>query len=262
MGKILLHQIPEATRAALVRLADRPLTEQAQKLGLTRKTIQSYRSVMIRAGLLAPRYRALREDDAGRIARLAALGYNAVGIAGYVGISERRVRALAQERKIVIGAVANVWTAQGAAALFDVTDKIVRLWRRQGWLDAAATSGDTWRHGVRWAITRVELQRFLHERRAWPTYEARLITDPELRALATRLRELAGGRWVNLQQLAGLAGVVPTAAARRIARGWLDGWEDLRLAGQWYFWWPDGASLPVYVERDRWAWRRQRQEAA
>lgn len=257
MGRIKHTRISETTQAALRELACRPLKEQAKQLGLSLTTVKTYRSALIRAGLLhpAPRPDAVSASDIARIRRLAALGYSHRGIAECVGISPRWVTELAQQHGIYVGKEKRgVWTMTGLEALFDVPDSVVELWRVRGWLHPhTSLPGREGSHGVYLYVDRASLQSFIREERAaWLTYRPEALADEQLRALAIRVRELAGGRWVHSTEVAERAGFNKIATVwKRCSLGWLDGWEWVSIGRSRYLWWPDGAELPPYERKER-----------
>lgn len=256
----LMRHIAEDVQKALVRMADDPIAKIALRLKLAPTTVKAYRSAMIRAGKLQPRKRIATPDDIARIRRLATQGLSLVGIAERVGISTDQTWRLMRREGITLGG--DVWSLTELQRLFGVGRDTVRIWRAREWIAPTLIKGDEAKRGIAQRVSRSDLQRFVRERDAWPTYNPALIQDDALRALALRVRELAGGEWVQLTELANRAGIVPTAVDKRLSNGWLAGWEWTRV-GNWRFvWWPAKQLLPPYVERDRFGWRKRRQEAA
>ena len=253
---VRLSTIRPELRRRLRALNDLPLDAQAQRLGLSRPQVERLRSTLIQAGELPSKRRALAADGAARIRRLAGHGLRIADIAARMELSYERTLRLMRQHGIVMPEVER-WTIAHLERLLGVTDDAIYLWIERGWLptrDAADERDVRKRYRV---ITRQDLQRFLHERDAWPSYEPRLCQDDALRELGEALRRHAGGRWLSRKELAREAGLAPNSLNSRLDGGWLSGWRWVRHRRARYVWWPDGALLPA-PQGDRWASRRAR----
>lgn len=258
MAQITIAQIPLAVRQQLQRLADRPLAEQAMRLDLARTTIKTYRSALIRAGLLQPRARQATPEDIARMRRLADQGLSLAGIAERIGISTEQCWRVMRREGIARGR--EVWNLGAIARLFDVSRDATEQWRDAGWLTLTPARGDEFQRGIPQRATRADLVRFVHERAAWPSYSPSRIADSALCELAEAARRHAGGAWVPLADVAERAGIVAHAVRKRATTtDWLAGWEWTQIGRAWYLWWPNGATLPPYTPRDAWETRRARQ---
>jgi DNA-binding transcriptional MerR regulator len=261
MGQVQLRQINPATQSQLIALADMPIPEQARQLGLTPCTVKTYRSTLIRAGLIRPRARTATPDDIARMRRLAGQGLSLAGIAERIGISTEQCWRVMRREGIALHG--EHWGLRALEQLFDVSRNVVEQWRDENWLTLIPARGETFQKGVAQQASRADLTRFLHVRAAWPSYTPARVADPALRALAEQIRSYAGGAWVPLIEVAQRAGIEPHAVRKRAATSpWLAGWDWTRIGRAWFLWWPTGATLPVYVPRDAWQTRRARMASA
>lgn len=247
-------KIDKALRKRLRELHALSIDEQAERLKLTRSQVMRLRSTLIQLGELPSKRRSLAADGPERIRRLLAQGLRLKDVAARMELPYERLLRLMREHGIDVPVVER-WTVEELVVMLGVTNDLIRFWIERGWLHTRDTTEE---RGVRKryrVITRQELQQFLHERDAWPTYEPRLFQDQALRELGEALRRYAGGRWVSRKELALMAGIKACSLNSRLETGWLADWRWVHLRRSQFVWVPDGATLPEPTG-DRWSTRR------
>lgn len=116
---------------------------------------------------------------------------------------------------------ARVFSLERLAALFSSTPTRIRRWIRMGALVATRNETEKRRSPRQRMvlITEQAVLDFLAVREQWPSWEPASITDSDLRMEAERLREEAGGHWVQLAAWARAHGYTPNAASQWVAAG-------------------------------------------
>lgn len=108
------------------------------------------------------------------------------------------------------------------AALFSVSETVIRKWMRRGLLAshrATEPSGKRWKKALYTRIYRDQVKAFLRNRMAWMEWAPAQIIDPDLRALATDIRLHTHGDWLTTREVAARYGYAHSAGYHWCAAG-------------------------------------------
>lgn len=263
---------PRAAAVITATYATHGSREQARLLGISHQTALTYRSLLVRAGVLDParraEYRRYSPEEQERAAQLARAGCTLREIAESLGRPACRVSRLLAPlggiRALRAAGGGDAWLSAGrCAALMGVHRGTVVAWVEVGALVADRTNEVMTAHGkprrvrrgnVRgsWRVSRAALCDFVRDRAWWMTYGVSAIQDADIRQLALTARSTAGGRWEKLravaQQVAAPRRLSDATLARWRALGWprgAEGWEVLRRGTTDWLWVPEGSALPA-----------------
>lgn len=252
-------QVPYSAAAYLIAShATATIKEQAAHLGTTRKTIDTYRVRLTRAGLLNAdeglRAQSIlrKQGERDRIIRLLKTGITVAEVAEACEASTTLVRRVAALYGGVeaLQSSARRLTLRAVAGLFSLDEGQFREIVQLGYLNAPrreATRGVGRNYKKRATIHTIamsDVYDFIRVKDAWPRYSLSMITDPELRRYAALQRSAAGGVWRSFGELCDLADISKGTGYTWLKKGWLTGWERVRYARIVYYWHRTGVDVP------------------
>jgi hypothetical protein len=194
-----------------------------------------------------------------RAITLIKSGYSVYGTALLLERDPRDVRYGLAAAGIQVRAIRQeVYSCTETAKLLGTTEEVVRGLIRAGLLHAVQTCDPVLyqvahntkkRKRFNYSITRRELRGLVVKRLAWAWLEPKAIVDPELRDLAVRGQEAAGGRWYTAGEIAQWACLTRSGALSRLRRGWLREWPQTVANKAKLVWVPNHTTLPPWRGR-------------
>jgi DNA-binding MarR family transcriptional regulator len=238
--------------------------EQAERLGLSPRTVACYRSRLYGAGLISreqrTRYRPITEAELAQAQELARQGLSRHQIAAALGRSEHSMSYLFDRSGRgwydcrAEPDAPLVYNASQVAQLLGVWEMTVSKWITRGILvgtrtkDAETrTRGRRPKRGVtlgQFQVAHADLLDFLRQRDYWMAWEPERIPDPALRRAAETFRAERPGRWWRLAELADALHYSLAAVQRWQQAGWPGGYETTRWGRRLFIWIPQGSALP------------------
>lgn len=214
------------------------VAKQARLLRRSVASVRQKRHLLIQAGVLPEHMRAASRpwsDDekelligliqAGTSTREVAkrLNRTVASVHGYCEVELGGVLAIRQN------ALASVRTRRQVAQLFGVSETVARRWAKKHWLWGRRNWGQRESTDAKrrsWLFTDEAIQKFVHIREAWMTWDPEGITDPGWREYAQDVRAKAGGYWIKSTEAAALRHYSEQSAWRWIAEYGLPAYFD------------------------------------
>lgn len=218
--------------------------QQADALGRSVFATNHQRSYLLKAGKIKMHQRTYNapwsQDEQDSVKEYLKEGWSARRIAKKLGRSPAAVVCWLNSRGLTVREERQRRTVQQVAALFGVCDETVfNVWIPRGWLkvhrDIVPHKERRGRRKPRpqHYVTDEQLAEFVADRRGWPFWDPRWMTDPDWRETAQELRDAAGGHWLSVVEVARRY-----AYSESIVRGWIRArlLKAERLTNAFYIW--------------------------
>lgn len=213
--------------------------EQAEALGVCYERVVRLRGRLAREGKIDFRQRCHRRpwstDEDNLLCDMIQEGKSLRAIARKLGRTETAVLIRAKREHGGMTWLKNAWfapmTLRDVARLFGLScSKRAAWWIQQGWLRGTRHGR---RRGYTWRVSQGAILDFLVVREVWMAWDPALMTDPDLRAEAVRLRAEAGGHWIKLATWAKDRGFSVKTGYKWVGAGLLSG---VKYNNHWYIW--------------------------
>lgn len=249
--------------------------KQAARLpGRTRRAVLLKREQLLRAGTINAAERAHRaawtDDQVQTVIEMLHDGLPLRKISKRIERSVPAIEIRIEQMGLTVRELRQARSIHAVAALFGVgADTILRVWIKRGWLkvhvdrmsaaERRRESRTTTIRRPKMYVTDDHLMAFVADRRAWPFWEVRRMTDPDWRETAAECRAAAGGYWMSVHDVGRRYGY-----SASMVQGWirLGALKATRLTNAYFVWSTDLEDWSPPANVGLWAGRKKRRQEA